>query len=86
MLGLLCTFIDDFILLINKQPTECRVLIAGNFNLDQMLSDNVAKVDPLNKNFNLSLCWQHSTRMHAGSLDLVFGTSNASVVSSLPSP
>ena len=51
-----------------------------------MLSDNVAKVDPLNKNFNLSLCWQHSTRMHAGSLDLVFGTSNASVVSSLPSP
>ena len=44
---LLDSFIDDFILLINELPTQHRMLIVGDFNLDQMLPEHVAKVDPL---------------------------------------
>ena len=45
--GPLGTFIDDFILLINEQPIQRRILIVGDFNLDQMFPENVTKVDPL---------------------------------------
>ena len=54
MPGSLDTFIDNFILLINELPTQHRILTDGDFNLDQMLSANVAKVDPWIQNFNLS--------------------------------
>ena len=40
-------FIDDFILLTIELATQHRMLIAGDFNLDQMLPEHVAKVDPL---------------------------------------
>ena len=42
--GPLGTFIDDFILLINEQPTQHLMLIVGDFNLDQMLPENVEKL------------------------------------------
>ena len=45
--GPLGTFIDDFNLLINEQPIQHRILIVGDFNLDQMFPESVAKVDPL---------------------------------------
>ena len=45
MPGPLCCFIDDFILLINEMPTQHRMLIVGDFNLDQMLPEHVVKVD-----------------------------------------
>ena len=48
------TLIDYFILLINELPTQHRILIFGDFNLDQILPDTGAKVGPLIKNFNLS--------------------------------
>ena len=48
------TFIDDFVLLINELPTQQRILIVGDFNCDQMLPKNVAKVDSLIHNFSLS--------------------------------
>ena len=34
--GLLGTVIDDFILLINEMSTKHRILIVGNFDLDEM--------------------------------------------------
>ena len=52
--GPLGTFIDDFILLINELPTQHKVLLVGDFNLDQMLPENVTKVDSLIQHFNLS--------------------------------
>ena len=86
MPGSLGTFIDDFILMLNELPTQHRMLIVGDFNLDQMLPENIAKIDPLIQNFNLSQRSQYSTHIHGGILDLVFDTSNSSPVSSLPSP
>ena len=41
------SFIDNFISLINELPREHRMLIVSDFNLDQMLRELVAKVDPL---------------------------------------
>ena len=79
MPGPLGSFIDDFISLINELPMQHRMLIVGDFNLDQMLPKHVAKVNPLIQNFNLSQCSQCSTHIHEGILDLVFNTSNSFV-------
>ena len=62
------------------------MLIVVDFNLDQMLSEHVAKVDPPIQSFNLSQHSQYSTHIHGGILDLIFDTSNSNTVSSLPSP
>ena len=62
------------------------MLIVGDFNLDQMLPEHAAKVDPLIQNFNLSQRLQYSTHIHWGISDLVFDTSSSDTVSSLPSP
>ena len=62
------------------------MLIVGGFNIDQMLPEHVAKVDPVIQNFNLSQRPQYSTRIHGGILDLMFDTSNSNTVSSLSSP
>ena len=86
MPGPLGSFQDDFISLINGLPTQHRMLIFSDFNLDQMLPEHVAKVDPLIQNFNLSQHSQYLAHIHGGILDLVFDTSNSNAVSSLPSP
>ena len=70
------TFIEGFISLINKLPIQYRILIVGDFNLGQMLHENVVKVDSLTQNFNLSQLSQYSAHIHWGLLDLVFSTSN----------
>ena len=70
------TFIGDFILLINELPTQHKILIIDDLNLDQMLPENVAKNDPLIQNFNLSQCSQYSAHIHGGLLNVVFDTSN----------
>ena len=84
--GPLGSFIEDFISLINELPRPCRMLIVSDFNLDQMLPEHVAKVDPLIKNFNLSYRWQYWTHIHGETLNLVFETSISNTVSSLSSP
>ena len=86
MAGLLGSFLDNFISLINELPTQHSMLIAGHFNLDQMLHEHVAKVDPPIQKFHLSQRSQYSTHIHGRILDVVFDTSNSNTVSSLPSP
>ena len=80
------SFIDDFISLINELPTQHRMLTVGDFNLDQMLPEHIAKVDHLIQNFNLSQHSEYSTHIHEGILDLAFDTSNSNIVYSLSSP
>ena len=84
--GPLGTFINDLISMINELPTQYRTLIVGDFNVDQMLPQNVAKVLPLIENLNLSQRSVYSTHIHGGILDLVFDTSNSNNVSFMPSP
>ena len=86
MPDLLGFFIDDFILFINEMATQHRILIAVDFNLDQMLPKHVTEVDLVILNFNLS---QRSlTVLNSYTweiLDLVFDTSNPNIASSFPS-
>ena len=86
MPGPLGSLIDDFILLINELPRQHKMLIVGDFNLNQMLPEHVAKVDPLTQNFKLFQHSQYSTHIHGEILDLVFDTSNSNTVSSWLSP
>ena len=72
--GPLGTRIDNIILLTKELPTQNRISIVGDFNLDHMLPENVAKVDPWIQNFNLSQRSQYSTNIHGRLLDLVFDT------------
>ena len=51
-----------------------------------MLPENVAKIDPLIQNFNLSQQLLYSTHVHGALLDLVFDTSNSNAISSVQSP
>ena len=51
--GPLGSFVDDLIFLINELPALHRMLIVGDFNLDQMLPEHVVKVDPVIQKFNL---------------------------------
>ena len=86
MPGPLGSFIDDIISLINKLPTQDRMLIVSDFNLDQMLPEHVAKVDPLIQNFHLFQTSQYSSHIYEGISDLVFDTSNSNTVSSYCQP
>ena len=38
------SFIDDFILLLIELPTQHKILIVGDFNVDQVLPGNVVKM------------------------------------------
>ena len=49
-------------------PTQYIILIVADFNFDQVLPKNVAKVDPLIQNLNLSQRSQYSTQTHGGLL------------------
>ena len=86
MPGPLGTFIDDLISMINELLTQRRTLIVVYFDLNQMLHANVAKIEPLIQNFNLSQHSKYSTHIHGGILDLVFDVLSSNAESSLPSP
>ena len=55
------SFIDDFISLINELPRQQKMLIVGDFNLEQMLPEHVVKVDPLIQ--NLTCLSVHNTQL-----------------------
>ena len=81
MPGPLGSFIDDFFYWL----MNCQNNTDVNYwsNLDQILPEYVAKVDPLIQNFNLSQHSQYSTHIHGRILDLVFHIPNSNIVSSL---
>ena len=61
------------------------ILIDCGFSLDQMLSEHVAKIDPLIESFNLTEHLQYSTHTHWENIGSGFN-SNSSTVFSLLSP
>ena len=70
---------------MNELPIQHKILVVGDFNLDQMLPDNVANIVTLIQNFKLSQQSQYSTHMHGGILDLAFYSSSSSIASVLHS-
>ena len=71
---------------MNELPIQHRILIVGDFNLDEMLPKNVANIAPLIQSFDMSQHTQELTHVHGGILDLVFASSNSNIVSVLPLP
>ena len=71
---------------LSQLPTIYRTLIVGDFNLDQMLCENIEKINPLMTQFNLNKCSKYSTHVHGGILDLVFDSKSSELVSWIPSP
>ena len=51
--GSLGTFITDLMSEISELPTQHRILIMGDFNLDQMLTQNVEKINRIMSQFDL---------------------------------
>ena len=84
--GAVGSFIDNLIEEITQLPTTYRTLIIGDFNLDQMLSENIEKINPLFAHFNLHQRSQYSTHIHGGILDLVFDNKSSELVHWIPSP
>ena len=62
------------------------MLIVDDFDFDQMLSENIAIVDPQIQNFNFSQRSQYSSHIYVGILDLLFDNSNSNTVPSFLSP
>ena len=88
--GAVGSFVDDLIALLenilNDIPSVDRILLVGDFNLDQMLDENVRKTNPLLQRFNFHQRSQYSTHIEGGILDLVFDTNMTDSVYWIPSP
>ena len=84
--GPLGTFINDLIEQLNNLPTRYRTVVIGDFNLDQMLSENIEKFNPLIMQFNFHQRSMYSTHIYGGILDLVFDNNKSECVEWIPSP
>ena len=63
------------------EKTRCHMMIlCGDFNLDQLLQENVNAFQRLLQEFNLHQRVTYSTHIHGGILDLVFDQERASTV------
>ena len=67
-------FAEELLLL----PTNKRTIILGDFNMDQMLSNNVELLQPLVTQFHLHQRVKFSTHIHGGILDIVLDNSDSS--------
>ena len=78
----LMEYLEDIILSNNVG----RVLILGDFNLDQMLEENINRVHPLIHRFGLHQRSRYSTHIQGGILDLVFDSKKSEIITWIPSP
>ena len=56
----------------NLQYGKCRMIVIGDFNWDQMISENVLSLTPFSSYYNLHQRSNFSTHTKGGILDLVF--------------
>ena len=82
------TFMEvlDSLIIENQIQEKCRLLIVGDFNLDQMLPEHVTLFEPLCSRFNLFQRSNYSTHIKGGILDLVFDDKRDTDVDWLFSP
>ena len=63
-----------------------RILLLGDFNLDQMLQENVNKMHRLTQRFHLHQRSQYFTHVQGGILVLIFDSRKSESVLWIPSP
>ena len=62
------------------------MILCGDFNLDQLLQENVNAFQRLLQEFNLHQRVTYSTHIHGGILDLVFDQARTDAVQWMPTP
>ena len=63
-----------------------RTILCGDFNLDQMIQENVDAFQQLREYFNFVQRVRYSTHIHGGILDLVFDQEGTEAVQWMPTP
>ena len=85
--GPIGNFIQELIHQLGMLPTyKYRTMVVGDFNLDQLLSENVDMLRPLCTQFNFCQRSEYSTHIHGGILDLVFDNGRTEATEWMPSP
>ena len=87
--GTIHSFVTDLIQLIENVLSTVnvtRILLIGDFNLGQVLQENVNKMHPLTQRFHLHQRSQYSTHVQGGMLDLVFDSRKSESILWIPSP
>ena len=65
-------FIQDLIDILLELPTECRTFSIGDFNLDQLLYENILMLNDLWQQFHLHQRSHFAIHAHGGILHLIF--------------
>ncbi len=84
--GPIGTFIMDLMTQVSILPTQYRILILGDFNLDQLLDQNVGRIHPILTTFTLHQRSNYTTHIDGGILDLVLDSNSTQDVEWMPSP
>ena len=85
--GTVGMFLQVLISQLSRLPIDkYRTLIIGDFNLDQMLQENVQLLTPLISRFGLFQRTQFSTHVQGGILDLVMDNRRTDHIEWIPSP
>ena len=69
-----------------EETRHHRMILCGDFNLDQLLQENVNAFQRLLQEFNLHQRVTYSTHIHGGILDLVFDQARTDAVQWMPTP
>ena len=66
------SFMNNLIHELTCHSMSNRTLVVGDFNMDQMLHENVEKFEPFVSQFQSRQCCNYSTHNLRGILDLIF--------------
>ena len=79
-------FVEGLISLLTDIWTGERIILLGDFNMDQLLQENINRFTPLLDRLSLKQRSYFSTHDQGGILDLVFDSISSECVSWVPSP
>ena len=70
----------------NLPTSKYRTMNLGDFNIDQLLEENVAAFEPIISRFHFQQQSRYSIHISGGILDLVLGDEKTDSVNWMPSP
>ena len=70
----------------NLPTSKYRTIVLGDFNIDQLLEENVAAFIPIISRFHFQQWSRYSTYINGGILDLVLDDTKTDLFNWMPSP
>ena len=81
------TFIYQLQMQLDNHPTsKYQTIVLGDFNIDQLLAENVAAFKPIISRFHFQQWSRYSTHINGGILDLVLDDEKTDSVNLIASP